>query len=49
MTLLEAYEILETQEKRMHAVGGALSILHWDAAVIISSGSAAIASERYWN
>ncbi|MBZ0217586.1 MAG: carboxypeptidase M32, partial [Fimbriimonadaceae bacterium] len=42
----EAYLALETQERQMHAVRGALSMLHWDRAVMMPSGSAPSRAEQ---
>ncbi len=40
MTPLEAYQKLEAQERRASAVSGAMSILHWDKAVMMPPGGA---------
>lgn len=40
MTPAKAYAELEAQERRASAISGALSILHWDKAVIMPSGGA---------
>ncbi len=46
MTPLDAYNVLEKQERRMHAVHGSLAILHWDRAVIMPSGSSETRAEQ---
>jgi carboxypeptidase Taq len=40
MTPARAYAKLEAQERRASAISGALSVLHWDKAVIMPSGGA---------
>lgn len=42
----DAYRRLEEQEKRISAVRGALSVLHWDHAVMMPEGGAAARAEQ---
>lgn len=45
-TPLNAYLMLEDQERKMHAVRGALSMLHWDQSVMMPPGSASVRAEQ---
>ena len=40
------YEQLEQEFRRLHAFRGALSLLRWDAAVMMPRGSADVRGER---
>lgn len=46
MTAPDAYKTLATQEKRMHAIGGALAVLHWDRAVMMPEGGVSARAEQ---
>jgi len=46
VTPLEAYQALEAQERRMHALRGALAMLGWDRAVMMPPGSSETRAEQ---
>ena len=46
MTPMDAYRDLEVRFKRINVIGEALSVLHWDAAVMMPPGGAAARGEQ---
>ena len=43
---MTAYHQLETRFRRIGAIEGAISMLHWDAAAIMPAGGAAARAEQ---